>query len=179
MDASIAAMTNEMPNGTSSIETDTASLLSSWANKYRGATVEDLDLAPALSTSPNTSLSSAMLSASSHDYSHLTVLSENTRSLLGYLLISHLKDLFESRELDPSDPVSKAMVKFERGKGRKYQPITMETELWELEGFFDNVGDLATGSKQDFAVVTDDGRKFVLGVVTRGDLEEFVKRRPA
>jgi hypothetical protein len=55
----------------------------------------------------------------------------------------------------------------------------METELWELEGFFEGIGDLGNGEKQDFAVVTDAGRKFVLGVVTRGDLEEFVKRRPA
>lgn len=153
--------------------------LAAWANKYRGATVADLELAPALSTSPSTSLEEAMLSASSHDYSHLTVLSENTRSLLGYLSVSSLKTLFESRQLQPSDPVSKAMVRFQRRGSHKYQVITMETELWELEGFFENLGEYATGSKRDFAVVTDGGRKFVLGVVTRGDLEEFVRRRPS
>lgn len=153
--------------------------LNQWANKYRGATVADLDLPPALSTSPSTSLATALLSASSHDYSHLTVLSETTRSLLGYLAISRLKHLFETKELDPSDPVSKAMVKFQRRGTKKYQVITMETELWELEGFFENIGPYATGAPQDFAVVTDGGRKFVLGVVTRGDLEEFVKRRPS
>jgi CBS domain-containing protein len=153
--------------------------LKEWANKYRGATVADLDLPPALSTSPNTSLADAMLSASSHDYSHLTVLSEDTRSLLGYLPISHLKELFESRTLKPSDPVSKTMVGFQRKGGKKYQVITMETELWELEGFFENIGPFATGHPQDFAVVTDGGRKFVLGVVTRSDLQEFVRRRPA
>jgi len=141
--------------------------------------VADLDLPPALSTSPTTSLSSAMLTASSHDYSHLTVLSEKTRSLVGYLPISKLKSLFESKQLDPSDPVEKAMVKFKRSAGRKYQTISLETELWELEGFFENVGSYATGTKQDFAVVTDDGRKFVLGVVTRYDLNEFVGRRPS
>lgn len=158
---------------------ETKALLDSWARKYRGATVDDLDLAPALSTSPNTSLADAMLSASSHDYSHLTVLSDNTRSLLGYLAISRLKSLFESRQLAPSDPVEKAMIKFKRSAGKKYQTITMETELWELEGFFENVGDYATGTKQDFAVVTDSARKFVLGVATRHDLDELVKRRPS
>lgn len=166
-------------NGMPPTEDEHAAQLSAWADKYRGATVADLDLPPALSTSPNTPLSSAMLSASSHDYSHLTVLSENTRSLLGYLPISKLKDLFASRQLQPSDAVSKAMVRFQRGGGKKYQVITMETELWELEGFFEDVGSFATGATQDFAVVTDGGRKFVLGVVTRSDLEEFVKRRPA
>jgi hypothetical protein len=212
-------------NGLPPNEGDDAVRLTAWANKYRGATVADLDLPPALSTSPNTSLADAMLSASSHDYSFLSklsspskpvsanpdfcpdktasrfillamssgssdytksdsderaaVLSDNTRSLLGYLSVAKLKQLFESGHLQPSDPVSKAMVKFQRSSGSKYQVITMETELYELEGFFENVGPFATASKQDFAVVTDGGRKFVLGVVTRSDLEEFVKRRPA
>src|SRR5690349_1716922 len=53
------------------IEHETNALLDAWAKKYRGATVADLDLPPALSTSPTTSLADAMLSASSHDYSHL------------------------------------------------------------------------------------------------------------
>ena len=166
-------------NGVPPSQDDEKAQLNAWANKYRGAAVVDLDLAPALSTSPTTSLEEAMLSASSHDYSHLTVLSETTRSLLGYLPISRLKSLFESKQLQPSDPVSKAMVKFQRRGNKKYEVITMETELWELEGFFENLGSLATGTKQDFAVVTDGGRKFVLGVVTKGDLQEFVRRRPS
>lgn len=166
-------------NGLPPTADDAKARLERWANKYRGATVADLELAPALSTSPSTSLEEALLSASSHDYSHLTVLSEQTRSLQGYLSISRLKTLFESKQLQPSDPVEKAMVRFHRKGQNKYQVITMETELWELEGFFENVGDYATGSKQEFAVVTDGGRKFVLGVVTRSDLDEFVKRRPS
>lgn len=51
----------------------------------------------------------------------------------------------------------------------------METPLEELQGFFEGDG---TGEKRDFAVVTDAERKFVLGVATKGDLEEFVRRRP-
>lgn len=64
-----------------------------------------------------------------------------------------------------------------------YKVITMGTPLEELERFFD--GELVrddTGverrEKQDFAVVTDASRKFVMGVATRQDLENFVKRRP-
>ena len=140
------------------------------------ATVADLDLPPALSTSPDTSISSALLLASSHDYSHLTVVSPSTRSLLGYLPIHRLRSFLENGALSASDPVSKAMVRFARGKGRVYRMITMETELADLEAFFEGLGG---GGKQDFAVVTDGGRKFVLGVATRGDLEEFVRKRPA
>lgn len=173
-------VTNGVPATTESHD-DPSTILETWAQKYRGATVEDLDLPPALSTSPTTSVSDAMTSALSHDYSHLTVLSDSTRSLLGYLPISKLRALLETGQLRHGDPVSKAMVKFNRrrAEGKEYKVITMDTELWELEGFFEGIGPASSGSKQDFAVVTDAGRKFVLGVATRGDLDEFVKRRPA
>jgi hypothetical protein len=71
------------------------------------------------------------------------------------------------------------MVKFRR-KGKVYKVITMDTPLEELESFFNGVGEEAEGrGKQEFAVVTDERRRFVLGVATRTDLEEFAKRRPA
>src|SRR5205085_2623166 len=81
------ATASSLPGGTVPVAqcaapVDASALLSSWANKYRGATVADLDLPPALSTLPDTSVDSALLSASSHDYSHLTVLSATTRALL-------------------------------------------------------------------------------------------------
>ena len=67
------------------------------------------------------------------------------------------------------------MVKFRR-KGRKYALITMETPLDDLQAFFEGANG---GEKQEFAVVTDPARRFVLGVATREDLGEFVRRRPA
>lgn len=69
------------------------------------------------------------------------------------------------------------MVRFRR-KGRKYALITMETPLEELQAFFEG-GAGGSGEKQEFAVVTDPARRFVLGVATREDLGEFVRRRPA
>ncbi|KAE8309143.1 hypothetical protein BDV41DRAFT_459843 [Aspergillus transmontanensis] len=152
---------------------------SSWADKYRGATVEDLDPPPALSVSPNDLVSSAMLAAYERDFTHLTVTSSTKRSLLGYLSIPRLKQLLKEGTIKESDSVSAAMQRFNRKRGL-YQVITMETPLEELEQFFET----ETGpngekrEKQEFAVVTDASRKFVLGVVTKGDLEEFVKRRP-
>lgn len=116
------------------------------------------------------------MSAFERDYTHLTVVDPENRSLLGYLSIPRLKNLLKERTVAEEDPVEKAMNKFRR-KGRQYRVITMETPLEELEAFFEGVGH--DGEKQDFAVVTDAGRRFVLGVATRGDLEEFVKRRPA
>lgn len=67
------------------------------------------------------------------------------------------------------------MLRFKR-KGREYKVITMETPLEELDAFFAGEGG---GAQQDFAVVTDAGRRFVLGVATKDDLEQFARRRPA
>lgn len=151
------------------------------------AVVEDLDPPPALSVSPLTPISNALLSAFERDYTHLTVVDPENRSLLGYLSIPRLKGLLKDGTVAESDPVEKAMNKFRR-RGRRYRVITMETPLEELEAFFEGklIGGEGNGSsegrsmgeKQEFAVVTDGGRRFVLGVATRGDLEEFVKRRP-
>ena len=140
------------------------------------ATVEDLDPPPALSSKPTDPISHALMQAYERDYTHLTVVSEDTRALLGYLNIPRLKELLKTGRVKDSDPVHMAMQKFRR-KGHVYKVITMDTPLEELEDFFD--GGVNGSGAQDFAVVTDGSRRFVLGVATKGDLEEFVKRRPA
>lgn len=118
------------------------------------------------------------MAAYERDYTHLTVISAQ-RSLMGYLSMPRLKELLSSGAAKESDPVSSTMQRFNRKRGI-YQVITMDTPLEELEQFFESeVG--ANGDKrekQQFAVVTDAARKFVLGVATKADLEEFVKRRP-
>jgi hypothetical protein len=82
-----------------------------------------------------------------------------------------LRAMLREGRVRETDEVGRAMLRFRR-RGKVYRVITMETPLEELEGFFKE------GEGQDFAVVTDAGRRFVLGVVTKEDLEEFVKRRP-
>ncbi|KAF2756761.1 hypothetical protein EJ05DRAFT_502254 [Pseudovirgaria hyperparasitica] len=150
---------------------------SPWANKFRGATVEDLDPPPALSVKPSQPISHAMMSAFERDYTHLTVTSQENRALLGYLSIPRLKELLKDGKVRENDPVESAMLKFRR-KGRVYKVITMDTPLEDLEAFFAGRGSGLEGETQDFAVVTDGSRRFVLGVATKWDLEEFVKRRP-
>lgn len=137
--------------------------------------MEDLDPPPALSLKPTDLISAALMNAYERDYTHLTVVSADTRALLGYLSIPRLKEVLRNGPVKDSDRVGLVMQKFRR-RGNVYKVITMDTPLEELEGFFN--GALGNGP-QDFAVVTDWSRKFVLGVATKGDLEEFVKRRPA
>lgn len=138
--------------------------------------MEDLDPPPALSCKPTDPIMIALSNAYERDFTHLTVISEDTRALLGYLNIPRLKESLKNGAVRDNDPVEKAMQKFRR-KGHVYKVITMDTPLEELEEFFNGGAD--GKEAQDFAVVTDEGRRFVLGVATRGDLEEFVKRRPA
>jgi hypothetical protein len=116
------------------------------------------------------------MSAFERDYTHLTVVSQENRALLGYLSIPRLKQLLKEGKVRDTEPVEKAMQRFRR-KGKVYKVITMDTPLEELEAFFN--GGVDGSEPQDFAVVTDYSRRFVLGVATKSDLEEFVKRRPA
>ncbi|KAH9902306.1 hypothetical protein F4778DRAFT_781537 [Xylariomycetidae sp. FL2044] len=154
--------------------------VSQLSSRYRGATVEDLEPPAALSLNPSDPISLALLSAFERDYTHLTVVDAETRALLGYVAIPALQAQLDAGAVAPEDPIRKAMNRFQR-RGKKYQVITLATPLEELEAFFEGGGPAAAGDspKQDFAVVTDDARRFVLGVATRADLEEFVKRRPA
>ncbi|KAI1765307.1 hypothetical protein GGR53DRAFT_490664 [Hypoxylon sp. FL1150] len=150
--------------------------VSKWSSRYRGATVQDLEPPSALSLNPSDPISLALISAFERDYTHLTIVDADTRALLGYISIPVLQAQLDAGKVNQQDPVSKAMAHFER-RGRKYKVITLATTLEELEEFFE--GGASGGQKQEFAVVTDENRRFVLGVATRSDLEEFVKRRPA
>lgn len=151
--------------------------VSKWSARYRGATVEDLDPPAALSLHPSDPIHIALLSAFEREYTHLTVVDSSTRALLGYISIPHLQSLLDAGKVTPADPLSKAMVRFQR-RGRTYKVISMQTPLEELEEFFES-GPADSAEKNTFAVVTDEKRRFVLGVATSQDLEEFVKRRPA
>ena len=123
-------------------------------------------------------IANALLRAYERDYTHLSVITEDTRALLGYLSIPRLKQMLHDGLVSDRDPVEKAMIRFRR-KGQVYQVITMDTPLEELERFFDGGGGVRGGEPQEFAIVTDGDRRFVLGVVTKSDLLEFARRRPA
>ena len=138
--------------------------------------MQDLEPPAALSLNPTDPVSLALVSAFERDYTHLTVVDGETRALLGYIAIPALQAQLDGGRVRPDDPLSRAMTRFRRGR-QPYRLITLDTPLEQLEAFFDGVDH--AGQPQEFAVVTDEHRRFVLGVATRADLEEFVKRRPA
>ncbi|GAA6013336.1 hypothetical protein JCM10207_000859 [Rhodosporidiobolus poonsookiae] len=158
---------------------------------YRGATVEDLQLSPALVLPVSTSIGTALQLAFERDFSILPLHSSTSRaSLLGWLNVDELKPLAEQGKVDfdaPLESLSGCGTGADgeaEGKGkaggpvkqfkreRRYQVITPYTPLEDLAAFFASQ-DAGLG----FALVTDAARKFVLGVVTAEDLDKFTARR--
>ncbi|KIY70861.1 hypothetical protein CYLTODRAFT_419399 [Cylindrobasidium torrendii FP15055 ss-10] len=137
------------------------------ADKYRGAVVEDLQLPPAFALPATQSISRAIDLAYERDFSHIPIL-DSKRKPLGYLDVAKLKQLWEAGKANPDESVSHFMTKFKRSTSEPYTVITPDSPLSELESFLKN---------NIFALVTDYERKFVLGVATSQDLENFVTRR--
>lgn len=141
--------------------------------KYRGATVEDLQVPPAISVPRSTSINSALRVALDHDYSQLPLVSDKNRKLLGYVQKDRLEEQVKSGNSDKS--VATIMTKFSSSGPSSsssapatYTVITPDTGLAELEIFLQS---------HPFAFITDPGRAFVLGVATQEDLFKYVSRR--
>jgi len=137
------------------------------ADKYRGASVEDLQLPPAFCLSQSQPVARAIELAYERDYSHIPILNRHRRPL-GYIDFSALRTRWEKGEINPDDQVQDLMNKFDRSAKREYTVITPLSPLEDLEAFLEN---------NLFALVTDSERKFVLAVATHQDLDNFVTRR--
>ncbi|KAG0143819.1 hypothetical protein CROQUDRAFT_166403 [Cronartium quercuum f. sp. fusiforme G11] len=115
---------------------------------FRGETVDDLQLPPALTVNSETILAKAL------EYSQ-------TRRPLGYLDTSKL-----NASADLQAPAQQLMTKFRRRNS--YQVITPGTSLEFLAQFL---------KQETFAIVTDTERRFVLAIVVREDLDKYIQRR--
>lgn len=109
------------------------------ALKYRGSTVEDLQLSPAVSVPTTATIGAALQVAFDHDYEQLPVLSSTNgnRKLLGYIDVKKIKAGVEAGRIDKGKGVREHMVKFGASKGKDngtYTLISPETGLGELEG---------------------------------------------
>jgi CBS domain-containing protein len=135
--ASTSAISGPIPPPRSLPVTEPQPAPDTLALKYRGATVEDLQLSPAVCVPTTATLDTALQVAFDHDYEQLPVLSSSNgnRKLLGYLDVKKLRADVEAGKLDKSKGVLEAMVKFGGGKSEKgtYTLISPETGLGELE----------------------------------------------
>ncbi|RKP35635.1 tryptophan synthase beta subunit-like PLP-dependent enzyme [Dimargaris cristalligena] len=138
-------------------------------NKYRGASVEDLQLPAAVAIAPTDPLGQALDIMVEREYSQLPVVSAPHRKLVGYITLATLQSMLENQKVELHQPVKDAIPLMRRPSIRpRYELITPSTPLNELAEFFEH---------HSVAFVTDSSRKFCLGVVTKFDLMKFISRR--
>ncbi|PVU85398.1 hypothetical protein BB560_007035 [Smittium megazygosporum] len=151
--------------------------------KYRAASVEDLQLPAAISVLESTTLGTVLSLMLERDFSHIPIIAKN-KKLVGYISRSIIEVLLNMGHASLEDSVGIHMHSFisnsntskngsnkeksNKSKTSTYKIITPETPLVELAKFFEH---------HSFAFVTDINRKFCLGVVTKQDLIHFVERR--
>ncbi|KAJ2550798.1 hypothetical protein EV175_003933 [Coemansia sp. RSA 1933] len=152
--------------------------------QYRAASIEDLQLPAAVTVSQNDTMGCAIELMAENDFSQVPVTSANRR-LIGYLTLSAAQTLSENGTARLQDPVKQFMLRFSGGPAttssgsgsrgpvsssirKQYWLITPETPLSELARFFET---------HTVAFVTDESRKFCLGIATKQDLISFLGRR--
>ncbi|RIA96881.1 pyridoxal-phosphate dependent enzyme [Glomus cerebriforme] len=139
--------------------------------KFRAASVEDLQLPAAVTISPNATISHAIELMLDREYSQLPVI-DTHKKLIGYVSLASLQTHLEVGEATLKDAISDWMFSFGSKNGgakrKRYQLVTPDTPLSELAKFFE---------KHSFAVVTDSERKWCLGVATKYDLINFLNHR--
>ncbi|KAG0347052.1 hypothetical protein BG004_000218 [Podila humilis] len=122
--------------------------------KYRAASVEELQLPAAVTIPPTASVGYALDLMMTREFSQLPVLNPTNRKLMGYISLTSLTTLLEDGRAKESDHVSQWMYSFLKknnsGARSTYETITPMTPLADLAKFFE---------KHSFAVVTDDDRR--------------------
>ncbi|EGW32954.1 uncharacterized protein SPAPADRAFT_49882 [Spathaspora passalidarum NRRL Y-27907] len=172
--------------------------MTKFANRdYRGATIEDLNIPPAVSINPSTPLGVAIAIAYENEFTYLPVIHETNKRLLGVLNVEELKkdqEKFKRSFLRPiaknymlwfnqhskqkyeaefhtnkqqSTPVRSTILRPKTGNGQKYHVLTPDTPLEELAEFFN--------SGIYFAIITNGEGTFVYGVATPEDLQKYEK----
>ncbi|KAI8339878.1 tryptophan synthase beta subunit-like PLP-dependent enzyme [Chlamydoabsidia padenii] len=139
-------------------------------DRYRAASVEDLQLPAAVTITPTTTVSRALDLMLEREYSQLPVIHAGNKKLVGYVSLASLQARLDQGSIKLEDPVDSCMFSFKNAtsSGMVYQLITPDTSLADLAKFFE---------KNSFAAVTDVNRKWVLAVVTKHDLLSFLHRR--
>lgn len=168
--------------------------------EYRGATIEDLDIKPAISVNPSTHLNEALEISYENEFTYLPVIHETNKRLLGilnveqfknntqyehsavkplvknYMLWFHQKsrENYEKEHLESTftrkTPINTTILKPKSATGKKFDILTPLTPLEELAEFF-NQGSF-------FAIITNDEGNIVYGVATPEDLIRYENSRP-
>lgn len=163
---------------------------------YRGATIEDLDIKPAISISPRTLIYEALEVLFANEFTYLPVVNEQNRRLLGILNVELIRANYSQIQRSSVEPiVMNYMVWFHPSARLKYQlqvgnkgdqPVQLKKAFVDIKGKyivltpFTPLEELAAffNSGQYFAIVTNHDGDMVYGVATPEDLVKYEKSRP-
>ncbi|KAK6454392.1 uncharacterized protein RJT20DRAFT_130513 [Scheffersomyces xylosifermentans] len=170
---------------------------------YRGAVIEDLDIRPAISINPTTTIQEALEISYENEFTYLPVIHESNRRLLGVLNVEELKQNQEKNKRSILQPLTKNyMLWFSQKSRERYEqehadngekipdktplnstilkPRSPKGKTFHVLTPFTQLEFLAaffnTGSY--FAIITNENGNFVYGVATPDDLRKFENARP-
>ncbi|KAJ9075204.1 hypothetical protein DSO57_1038277 [Entomophthora muscae] len=136
-------------------------------SKFRGASVEDLQLPEAVSIPSTSPIGDALLLMLERDFSQLPVVNDR-RKLVGFVSQGHLEHLLSTSQAYNDTPIGNVILHLQRSQRRPYHLITPDTSLNDLSKFFENFS---------AGFVTDEARNWCLAVVTKFDLMNFLTKR--
>lgn len=168
---------------------------------YRGATVEDLDIRPAISIHPLMGIQEAVEIAFENEFTYLPVIHEENKRLLGILNVEDLRNDTSKISRSFLKPIVKNyMFWFHQLSKAKYEqehesaststtkPETkLKTKMLKPRGKRYDVitpltplEDLAAFFNKGvyFAIITNENENFVYGVATPEDLIKYENSRP-
>ncbi|ABN67958.1 predicted protein [Scheffersomyces stipitis CBS 6054] len=169
---------------------------------YRGATIEDLDIRPAISINPTTSILEAEEIAYENEFTFLPVIHESNRRLLGVLNVEEVAQTLEKNPKSTLEPITKNFMLWFSQKGREnyeeehrqtakepsktplnstiYKPKNPKGKKYHVLTPFSPLEKLADffNTGMYFAIITNDDGDFVYGVATPEDLMKYEKARP-
>lgn len=169
---------------------------------YRGATIEDLDIAPAISINPTTLLEVAIEISYENEFSYLPVIHEVNRKLLGILNVGSLRTNPSQLKKTTLSPIAKNYMLWFHHKARQTyeresQQRGNDTSQTALKATIKRPT-AASGRKYDvltpltpledlalffnrgiyFAIITNSEGTMVYGVATPEDLTKYENSRP-
>eukprot|EP01116_Phalansterium_solitarium_P025243 TRINITY_DN954_c0_g1_i1.p1 TRINITY_DN954_c0_g1~~TRINITY_DN954_c0_g1_i1.p1 ORF type:complete len:511 (-),score=250.78 TRINITY_DN954_c0_g1_i1:446-1978(-) len=137
--------------------------------QWDGATVRDLHLPDAISVQNTTTCAEAVEILNKGGFDQVPVVDASGR-LIGLVTIGNLLSKIASKRASPKGPVTEAMFTF--NVKRKFQDITMDTKLSDLQKFFD---------RNACAFVTENdaasGAQRLTKVVSKVDLLQYLMRK--
>lgn len=169
---------------------------------YRGATIEDLDIPPAISINPTTPLEVAIEISYENEFTYLPVIHEFNRKLLGILNVGTLRSSPSQLKKTSLTPIAKNYMlwfhhkarqsyeKESQQRGTKTSKTVLKASIKRPTG--------ASGRKYDvltpltpledlalffnrgiyFAIITNSEGTLVYGVATPEDLTKYENSRP-